>query len=66
MDKDLKNIIAFAFCIVGIFIAASSFSTKLETVEKKGLTVTSGLSLLLAGIWFYNRVEITAYQAKRL
>jgi hypothetical protein len=66
MDKDLARWIGLGVGIVGVVAAASSFSSKLNKVERTGLTLTGCAALVLAGYVLLNRIEDTAEQAARL
>ena len=66
MNNEVKNLIALGLGVAGVIAAASSFSSQLDTVQKKGLTLSSGIVLISVGLIFFYRLENTADQAKRL
>ena len=47
--NELIKLIGLGLAVGGLIVAAKSFTTELETVEKKGLTLAGGVALVGLG-----------------
>jgi hypothetical protein len=64
--SELSKIVAVSLGVAGVIAAASVLKTRVKSVEEKGLTLTTGALLVIAGYTLYTRFEDTAEDLKQL
>jgi hypothetical protein len=64
--SDLSKIVAVGLGVAGVIAAAGVLKTSVKTVEEKGLTLTTGALLIIAGYTLYTRLDNTVEDLKEL
>lgn len=64
--KDLQPILGFGFTVLGLVAATNVFSSRLNSVQKQGLSLVSGVLLVAAAYTLVTRIEDTVDDARRL
>ena len=64
--NDLRNIVGVVTAIAGVAAAYGAFNSSMNSVEKKGLTVATGVSLAIAGYVLLTKVDEAADRTRNL
>jgi uncharacterized membrane protein HdeD (DUF308 family) len=65
-SNDIQKLIGVTLGIAGVVAAGKALQSRVNSVEKQGLTCVTGALLVVAAITFFSRLDQTAGEVKEL